>query len=156
MGIEWAERARRACGATQDAPPLQLWRERHSVLYAMEFWIEVEGATERAWTHLAKTNPGWYAWTHTSRPDRKNRQADGLRDFVVKCNPEALINLAQKRLCQHAWAETREVVLAIRAGVREYAPELAAVMQPRCVWERGCRQAHPCGWYTGQKLEGDK
>jgi len=156
MGIEWAQRARRVCGATKDVPPLQLWRERHSVLYAMEFWIDIEGATERAWNHLAKTSQGWYVWTHTSRPDRKNRQADGLRDFAVKCNPAALITLAQKRLCRHAWSETQEVVLAIREEVRKLQPELADLMQPLCVWERGCRQEHPCGYYQGQRLAGDQ
>ena len=154
MGIEWAQRARRRCGATRDETPLQLWRERHSVIYAVIFWIDIEGISERVHTHLVRSHVGYVPWVTSQRPDRGG--VSGLRDMSIMCNAEALINLAQKRLCRHAWSETQEVVLAIREEVRKLQPELAELMQPRCVWERGCREKHSCGYYQGQRLAGDQ
>jgi hypothetical protein len=153
MSVAWANRAMVACGATKSLPPLQLYRARHSVIYAVQFWLEIGDITERVHMHLVRSHVGFIPWVRTQRPDRKGK--DGLRNMAVLCNAEALINLAQKRLCTQAWYETRDVVLAIRDAVREHDPALADVMQPRCVWEGRCRQVKPCGWYNGQQLAGD-
>lgn len=153
MPLEWAWRAMRRCGATQDAAPLALYRARHSVIYAVQFWIDLEGIDERVHTHLVRSHNGFIPWVTSQRPDRGG--VPGLRDMSILCNAEALIILAQKRLCQRAWSGTRLVVAAIRGQVAKLDPDLAAVMRPRCVWERGCREAQPCGWYVGQLLPVD-
>lgn len=154
MSIEWALRARRRCGATRDVDALTLYRERHSVIYTVMFWIDIEGISNRVHSHIVRSHVGFIPFVRTQRPDR--RGVDGLRDMSILCNAEALIVLAQKRLCQQAWPETREVVQEIKEKVAEIDSALAAVMQPRCVWEGRCRQARPCGWYQGQKLAGDR
>ena len=152
MTIAWAYRAMMACGATRDYTPLDLYRARHSVIYAVQFWVDIAGISDRAHTHLVRSHVGFTPWVASQRPDRGG--VPGLRSMSVLCNAEALIILAQKRLCQRAFAETRAIVLAIRDGVRVIDPDLAAVMQPRCVWDSGCRQGG-CGWYAGQCLPGD-
>lgn len=146
-------RAMRRCGAKIALTPTQLYRARHSVIYAVQFWIDIEGISNRVHTHLVRSHVGFTPWVETQRPDRHG--VEGLRNMSILCNAEALINLAQKRLCGKAWPETREVVSRIRDEVEKIDPELAAVMQPRCVWEGRCRQVKPCGFYTDQKLKGD-
>jgi len=153
MPVAWAHRAMRRCGATKDLTPLQLYRDRHSVIYTVIFWIDIIGVSERVHTHLVRHHAGYVPWVLSQRPDRRGQP--GPRSMSILCNAEALINLAQKRLCGQAWHETRAVVEQIRAEVAKLDPDLAAVMQPRCVWEGRCRQVKSCGFYQGQRLAGD-
>jgi hypothetical protein len=150
MPIAWAHRAMRACGATRSLAPRDLYLARHSVIYAVQFWIEITDLSDRAHSHLVRSHVGFTPWVRTQRPDRGG--APGLRSLAILCNAEALIILGQKRLCYKAWHETREVVEAIRAGVAAHDPALADLMQPACVWYRGCHETRPCGWYDGQPL----
>ena len=142
-GVEYIHRAMRQCGATREYPLAQLYRARHSVLYARQFWLEIQDVSERVHTHLVRSRVGVSWWVATQRPDRGG--VPGQRDLSAIINAEALITLAQKRLCHLAWYETRETVEAIRDGVRKIDPALADAMQPRCWWERGCHELHPCG-----------
>jgi len=154
QGMEYIRRAMRQCGARREYTDLELFRARESVLYANTYWLTLTGVPPRAQSHLAKSGPGWYLWSQTQRPDRHG--VDGNYDLIIQCNAEALLNLAEKRLCGQAWAETRAVVAAIREAVRSLHAELADLMQPACVWHGQCRKVNPCGWYQGQKLLGDK
>ena len=148
--MQWAMKR---CGAKRLHEPLAMYRARHSVLYARLFWVDIEGVTNRVHSHLVRSSVGVDWWVESQRPDRGGKP--GLRNMSCLINSEALIVLAQKRLCKRAFDDTRDAVLAIRDAIEEYDPALAAVMQPRCVWEGRCRQERSCGWYSGQCLPGD-
>ena len=152
-GLALVHAAMARCGATTRHAPLALYRARHSVIYARLFWVNIEGVTERVHTHLIRSRVGVSWWVESQRPDRGG--APGLRSLSALINAEALIVLAQKRLCQRAWPETRDAVLAVREQVARLDTDLVAVMHPRCVWERGCRELRPCGWYERQVLDDD-
>jgi hypothetical protein len=70
-------------------------------------------------------------------------------DLACIINAEALINMAHKRLCFKASAETRQVVQMIRNQISAVDPALARLMQPPCVAHGGiCYEPNSCGFNT--------
>lgn len=70
-------------------------------------------------------------------------------DLACIVNAEALINMAHKRLCSKASAETRLVVHMIRNQISTVDPALARLMQPPCVAHGGiCYEPNGCGFNT--------
>jgi thymidylate synthase (FAD) len=53
-------------------------------------------------------------------------------NFQIMVNFAELLHIGDLRLCQRAQWEIRQLVGKMRAEVRKVAPELAAVMQPKC------------------------
>lgn len=80
-----------------------------------------------------------------SWPNRFDRYA--LTDLACIINAEALINMAHKRLCAKASAETREIVEILRSKIAEVDPALAQMMVRPCV-ANGliCREPKSCGF----------
>ena len=80
-------------------------------------------------------------------PNRFDRYAP--TDLACIINAEALINMAHKRLCSKASAETRLVVHMIRNQISTVDPALARLMQPPCVAHGGiCYEPNSCGFNT--------
>lgn len=74
-------------------------------------------------------------------------------DLMGVMNAEALMNMAHKRLCSKASAETVAVVGTIRDKVRNVDPDLADHMVPQCIYRGGiCPEAKPCGLHQNQKI----
>ena len=70
-------------------------------------------------------------------------------DIAFIINAEALINMAHKRLCSKASAETRLVAHMIRNQISTVDPALARLMQPPCVAHGGiCYEPNGCGFNT--------
>lgn len=78
-------------------------------------------------------------------PNRFDRYAP--TDLACIINAEALINMAHKRLCAKASAETREIVEILRSKIAEVDPALAQMMVRPCV-ANGliCREPKSCGF----------
>lgn len=78
-------------------------------------------------------------------PNRFDRYAP--TDLACIINAEALINMAHKRLCAKASAETREIVEILRLKIAEVDPALAQMMVRPCV-ANGliCREPKSCGF----------
>lgn len=81
----------------------------------------------------------------TDLPNRFDRYAP--TDLACIINAEALINMAHKRLCSKASAETREIVEILRSKIAEVDPALAQMMVRPCV-ANGliCREPKSCGF----------
>lgn len=81
----------------------------------------------------------------TDLPNRFDRYAP--TDLACIINAEALINMAHKRLCAKASAETREIVEILRSKIAEVDPALAQMMVRPCV-AKGliCREPKSCGF----------
>ena len=96
------------------------------------------------------------------RTQRNDRQTDYDRntapqnapvDMMWYMNAEELINIANKRLCSLASAETRELVRMICRKVCEVCPEFKEELVPMCVRNGGvCYEMFGCG---GRKDETD-
>lgn len=91
------------------------------------------------------------------RSQRNDRQNDYDREkapqdqpvcMIWDMNAEELMNVANKRLCRLASAQTREVVEKMCALVIEKMPEFKEVLVPACEYNGVCHEMFPCG---GQK-----
>lgn len=82
-------------------------------------------------------------------PDRFDRYAPTDLAFII--NAEAIINMAHKRLCAKASAETRDLMTKIALEMAIADPELAEHLVPQCVFRSGiCSEPKTCGWiYSG-------
>lgn len=67
-------------------------------------------------------------------------------DLAFMINAEALMNMAHKRLCSKASAETRKIMQLIVDEVREIDADLARHLVPQCVFRGGiCSEVKSCG-----------
>ena len=64
--------------------------------------------------------------------------------MIWDMNAEELMNVANKRLCRLASAQTREVVEKMCALVIEKMPEFKAVLVPACEYNGVCHEMFPC------------
>ena len=88
------------------------------------------------------------------RSQRNDRQNDYDREkapqdqpvcMIWDMNAEELMNIANKRLCRLASAQTREVVKKMCELVIEKMPEFNAVLVPACEYNGKCHEMFPCG-----------
>lgn len=71
-------------------------------------------------------------------------------------NAEALLNMARRRLCFQAAAETREAMLQIKEAIRQVDSDLAHYMVPNCIYRGGiCPEPKPCGNYRVRRFGGE-
>lgn len=75
--------------------------------------------------------------------------SENNHSFVV--NAQTLINMSRKRLCRCASAETRAVWEGVKAYLAQIDPEMAAVMQPNCIYRGGCPEMECCGYVLSKK-----
>ena len=89
------------------------------------------------------------------KTQRNDRQSDYDRNsapqnapvkMMWSMNAEELITIANKRLCNLASKETRELVRMICKAVTEVCPEFKEELVPMCVRNGGiCYEMFPCG-----------
>ena len=78
--------------------------------------------------------------------DRNSAPQNAPVDMMWSMNGEELMIIANKRLCNLASKETREVVKMICRGVTRVCPEFAKELVPMCVRNGGvCYEMFPCG-----------
>lgn len=84
-----------------------------------------------------------------SLPQRFDRLAPTDLCFII--NAEALINMAHKRLCHKASAETFAVMESLRAHIKNIDPDLAKHLVPMCVYRGGiCPEPNSCHAIAGK------
>ena len=96
-----------------------------------------------------------HIWRSRTNTQRNDRQGDYDRteapqkapvDMMWSVNGEELITIANKRLCNLASKETRELVQMICDKVIEVCPEFKEELVPMCVRNGGvCYEMFPCG-----------
>ena len=65
--------------------------------------------------------------------------------MIWTMNAEELMTIANKRLCNKASEETRNVVKAMCALVLNECPEFEGLLVPACVYHGTCNEMYPCG-----------
>lgn len=69
-------------------------------------------------------------------------------NLMCVINAEALMNMAHKRLCAKASAETRLIVQKICEHVAQCDPDLYPHLVPQCIYRGGiCPEHKPCGYH---------
>ena len=64
--------------------------------------------------------------------------------IVITMNARAFIEASEKRLCNRAQWEIRELFMLMRKEVFQVYPLIATLAKPRCM-KKGCIEAKPCG-----------
>lgn len=145
------ELARKACSFTSSKESKitleRLAQCEHSPLRCIMFSVEMRDIPTFVSVHLVRHKIGVEHFVKSNREDLPGYTGDTGRNHPVNhmmlINAQALIQLARKRLCTKAHAETQEVVRDI---VSKLPPELAKFCVPECEYRGGiCYELKPCG-----------
>lgn len=127
---------------------------RHSPIRARIFKVALDAIPTCVSVHFVRHKVGVEHFVSSNRPDRggdseADRWTPVKHDMIVNAN--ALIEMAERRLCYKAMDATREVFEAIRYAIGHICPETANVMVPACVRQGGMCFEHPtCGRVDAQ------
>jgi thymidylate synthase ThyX len=157
-GKDWfavKERALVTVGKKAVTPPTEEWKHkileaRHSPIRRLffSFYLEVPYWVS---VHLVRHTHA-QPYVKSQRNDRQNDyDRNAARQDEKVCmrwdmNAEELLTIANKRLCNQASKETREVVKTMCDLVIKKCPEFKDVLVPMCVYHGGvCYEMFPCG-----------
>lgn len=158
---EWMEVKRRALvtiGKAPVSPPDEKWkramlRARHSPIRFLTFSFLIECPYWVA-MHLVRHHVGIQPFVRSQRNDRQDdydREAapqGAPVTMILDVNAEALITLANKRLCGQASEETQQLVGMMCELAKRECPEFTPELVPMCIRNGGmCHEMKPCGRY---------
>lgn len=157
---DWMEAKRRALvtvGLDPVSPPDEKWkramlRARHSPIRYLVFSFLIE-CPYWVSVHLTRHHVGIQPYVRSQRNDRQalyDRNAapqDAPVTMILDVNAEALITLANKRLCSQASEKTRQLVRAMCQLAGDNCPEFREELVPMCERNGGvCYELNPCGY----------
>ena len=154
---DWWEVKRRALvtvGLNPVSPPSMEWRRkileaRHSPIRYLRFaflstdmpyWLSVHLARHIHAQPYVKSQRN----DRQDAYDRNSAPQDAPVSMIWDMNAEELMNVANKRLCRLASAQTREVVKKMCELVIEKMPEFKSVLVPACEYNGVCHEMFPC------------
>lgn len=155
---DWLEVKRRALvtiGREAITPPSTEWkvsmlRARHSPIRRLNFAFRIE-CPYWVSVHLTRHHVGVAPYVRSQRNDRqaaydRNKASqDAPVVMIFDVNAEALMTIANKRLCNQASKETREVVREMCNLAVKACPEFKTELVPMCVRNGGvCYEMHSC------------
>lgn len=160
---DWWEVKRRALitiGKRPAIPPHYGWKHhileaRHSPIRYLVYSFLITDIPSNTATHLVRHHVGIQPYVSSLRNDRQDK-LDGDKaprdtpvDMILDVNAEALMVLANKRLCMQAAPRTRQVVQRMCRLVEETEPDVwEGLLVPMCEHCGGvCHEMNPCGRY---------
>lgn len=125
---------------------------RHSPIRELLFSYVIRGIPYWVSVHLVRHHVGFQPYVQSQRNDRQSKYdrekapQDTPVTMRVTINAEALLTLANKRLCAKASPETREVVQRMCNLAEKVMPEFKGLFVPMCEYHGGvCHEIKPCG-----------
>ena len=143
-------------GKDTNVPPTEkfkrnILRARHSPIRELRFVFYLTDVPYWVSVHLCR-HVHAQPYVKTQRNDRqgnydRNSAPQNAKvDMMWSMNGEELITIANKRLCNLASKETRQLVKMICDKVIELCPEFENELVPMCVRNGGvCHEMFPCG-----------
>jgi hypothetical protein len=131
----------------------------HSPLRTMLYRIYVKDVKSWVTVHYVRHHIGVQFYVKSQRTDREGSKGDRnkdpqdtLIDMMFDINANALLTMAQARLCTKAAPETQEVMKSIRHDFLNHSCEydniLGMAMRPPCKWYEKCFEPQPCGRFN--------
>lgn len=126
-------------------------RARHSPIRELKFVFEFTDIPYYISVHLCRhvhSRPyvGSQRNDRQDKYDRRKAPQDAPVDMIWSMEAEELIQIANKRLCGKAAAETRQVVARMCELAGGACPEIIEELVPMCVRNGGvCYEMFPCG-----------
>lgn len=159
---DWMEVKRRALvtvGKKPLRPANEYWKHkilkaRHSPIRYLVYSFYIHDIPSWVSVHLVRHHEGFQPYVKSQRNDRQDKydrnaaRQDMPVDMIIDMNAEALMVLANKRLCMQAAKETRYVVSEMCKLAEEATPELEGLLVPMCEWTGGCKEMNPCGRWS--------
>lgn len=142
-------------GKESQKPPTEefkrkILRARHSPIRVLNFCFYLTDVPYWVSVHLCRHIHA-QPFVRTQRNDRQSEYdrtkapQDAPVDMMWHMNAEELITIANKRLCNLASKETRELVKMIFAEVIKVCPEFDNELVPMCTRNGGiCHEMFPC------------
>ena len=125
---------------------------RHSPIRELRFSYVIRDIPYWVSVHLVRHHVGFQPYVQSQRNDRQSEYdrtkapQDQPVTMRITLNAEALMNLANKRLCAKASPETREVVQRMCRLAEKVVPELKGLLVPMCEYQGGvCHEIQSCG-----------
>ena len=143
-------------GKTAITPPTLEWKHkilaaRHSPIRELKFVFHLENIPSWVATHLVRHHVGCQPYVKSQRNDRQKdydrtkAPQDAPVNMIWSINAEALMVIANKRLCVQASLETRRVVRLMCKLVLKQYPEFEGLLVPICDYQNGiCHEMYPC------------
>lgn len=126
----------------------KILRAQHSPIRVLWFVFEL---TIPYWVsvHLSRHKIGVEHFVQTQRTDRTGINREDLpQGAIVKhtiyINAQALMTLANMRLCRKASPETTATVQEMCNAVTKSYPEFAGLLVPKCIAHGGCNEMRSC------------
>ena len=158
---DWLEVKRRALVTVGKIPvsePTTKWkhdilRARHSPIRRLHFAFYIECSYCES-VHLCRhIHAQPYVSTQRndrqSKYDRRKAPQDAMVSMIWDMNAEELMTIANKRLCNLATEETREIVQRMRNLVLTEYSEFKGLLEPYCVYWGRCQEMYPCNKKEG-------
>lgn len=153
--IACKERALVTVGLNIKNPPDENWKKsilkaRHSPIRRLRFSFKLEGIPSWVSVHLVRHIHA-QPYVKSQRNDRQNNYdrtkapQDSPVNMIWDINAEELMVIANKRLCNQASPETREVVKLMCEEVLKTNPEFKEFLVPMCQYVGECKEMYPCG-----------
>ena len=153
--FEVKERALVTVGKHALKAPTDAWKKkiltaRHSPIRHLEFSFYMEDIPSWVSVHLARhvhAQPYIKSQRNDrqSEYDRNSARQDAPVCMIWDINAEELMVVANKRLCNLASAETRELVQMMCNEVLKVCPEFEGLLVPYCKYNGVCHEMYPCG-----------
>lgn len=162
---DWDEVYRRCLITVGKKPikhPSDEWKRklliaRHSPIRRLRFSFLLEGIPSWVSVHLCRHIHA-QPYVKSQRNDRQfeydrnNASQSSPVDMIFDCGGEEMLILANKRLCNQASKETREIVQTMCNLVEEKCPEFNGLLVPMCQYHGGvCHEMFPCGRCDNEK-----
>ncbi len=143
-------------GKDTDVPPSLAWKRamltaRHSPIRELNFAFELINVPYWVSVHLCRHHVGCQPYVQSQRNDRQSRYDRNSApqsapvNMIWTMNAEALMTIANKRLCYSASTETRNVVHQMCRLVTTQCPEFADELVPACEYNGVCHEMNCCG-----------
>ena len=156
---DWMEVKRRALVTVGKRPvsePDSEWkrkilRARHSPIRYLRYSFYLHDIPSWVSVHLVRHHVGCQPYVKSQRNDRQSEydrnaaRQDMPVDMIWDLNAEALITVAEKRMCLLASYETRAVVMKMCDLAEEATPEIENYLRPRCQKYGVCEEMYRCG-----------
>lgn len=150
------DRALVTVGLKTKTEPTEAWKKailgaRHSPIRRLRFSFLIEDLPSWVSVHLCR-HVHAQPYVRSQRNDRQNNydrnaaRQDSPVTMIWDMNAEELLNIANKRLCAQASAETQAVVWQMCQQVVAFCPEFEPFLVPMCEYHNGkCYEVNPCG-----------
>ena len=156
---DWFQVKRRALitmGKQKFGLPDETWKKkmlkcRHSPVRRLRFSFMIENLPSYISVHFVRHHVGCTPFVKSQRNDRQDnydrRKApqDAPVDMIFDFNADSLLTFFNKRLCNKACEETRDVAKVMAEVLKRACPEFSNYIQPMCKYHGGvCQEFEPC------------